>query len=56
MNQDGSYQNDKDVAERTMDSKKQGMIKTFVLYHTGISLFSVNSHHNIEGKERHERY
>ena len=27
VNQDGSYQNDKDVAERTMDSKKQGMIK-----------------------------
>ena len=27
VNQDGSYQNDKDVEERTMDSKKQGMIK-----------------------------
>ena len=27
VNKDGSYQNDKNVAERTMDSKKQGMIK-----------------------------
>ena len=27
VNKDGSYENDKDVAERTMDSKKQGMIK-----------------------------
>ena len=27
VNKDGSYQNDKNVAERTMDSKKQSMIK-----------------------------
>ena len=36
--------------------QQAGYDQDFVLYHTGISLFSVNSHHNIEGKERHERY